>query len=214
MGEREMRLRIVRVCLVLAGLVVAIAGCGPKFGPGFRTTLVPVIVFDRDRHKVKELIDAGADVNATEANGRTALMYAAGIHLSVSDRHLERVARKIVSIEDIDLIRLLLASGANPNAISNYGDTALQSAIYHGRYETAKVLLEKGADPNLAPDGWTPLMLASHHCYGDLIALLLEQGANPSVTNSTGQTSELIARQSQCPESMVILLAEDPAATP
>lgn len=47
-----------------------------------------------------------------------------------------------------DLIRLLLAEGANPNTLNDSGRSALWRSCYNGHAGTLKVLLEAGADPS------------------------------------------------------------------
>ena len=80
---------------------------------------------------ITSLLATGADVNARDANGRTALMIAA-------------------SAGKTDVVELLLVKGANPN-MADYkeGRTALIVAAEAGHAEAARSLLNKGADPNV-----------------------------------------------------------------
>ena len=48
-----------------------------------------------------------------------------------------------------EVVALLLENGADVNAKSRDGGTALHAAAFLGRAETAKLLLEKGADTTL-----------------------------------------------------------------
>jgi ankyrin repeat protein len=60
-----------------------------------------------------------------------------------------------------DAIRALAAAHANLNAIDPDGTTALTLAIINAHYDTAVLLLEYGADPNVADTrGMTPLYAA------------------------------------------------------
>jgi ankyrin repeat protein len=62
----------------------------------------------------------------------------------------------------LECARVLLASGAKVNELTNYGWTALLTATQNRHYKLAVFLLDHGADPNLAnKGGWTPLYLAT-----------------------------------------------------
>ncbi|MBI4823896.1 MAG: ankyrin repeat domain-containing protein [Nitrospirae bacterium] len=74
-----------------------------------------------DINKVKSLLQHGADVNAKDNNGNTALMYAAvGGHT--------------------EIVQTLLNKGANVNAKNNFGNTALIYAVKNGRTEIVSLL--------------------------------------------------------------------------
>lgn len=76
-----------------------------------------------------------------------------------------------------------------------YGQTLLQLAVYNEQYETAKSLLDNGADPNLADKNYasTPLMEAAnigsgtYHSDARFIKLLLERGADPNIVQHGGK---------------------------
>lgn len=66
----------------------------------------------------------------------------------------------------------LLAAGADVNWISEDGDTAIFAAAQHGQVETAKSLMQRGADPFL---GKNALMAASGPgAHPDLMPILLQ----------------------------------------
>ena len=74
------------------------------------------------------------------------------------------------------------------------GLTALIFAAREGDADTAKVLLDAGADINLATNyGWTPLLTATNNRHYKLAAMLLERGANPNLANRGGWTPLYIA---------------------
>jgi ankyrin repeat protein len=75
---------------------------------------------------------------------------------------------------DLDLVRLLLERGADPNRGNDYGWTKLHQAGYSNRRELAALMLEAGARTDLSArgDGGTPLIVAlfwGHRAVVDLL---------------------------------------------
>src|SRR6202453_4745521 len=124
------------------------------------------------------LLDQGADANIADETGRTALYAAVDMHtMPESNRPSPRETDN--NLTSMDLIRSLLALGANVNAqlkkIQPYrtkldrgddtmlgaGTTPMLRAAKAGDAEAIQALLAKGADPKLATkSGITPLMAA------------------------------------------------------
>jgi uncharacterized protein len=74
------------------------------------------------------------------------------------------------------------------------GLTPLVFAAREGDIESAKVLLDAGADVNQTTEyGWTPLLVATNNRNYKLGAFLLERGANPSIANKGGWTPLYLA---------------------
>ncbi|MCY4661231.1 MAG: ankyrin repeat domain-containing protein [Acidobacteria bacterium] len=88
---------------------------------------------------VEALLAAGADPHARSARGFTPLLFAAREgHVDVLD----------------DLVR----TGADvDDALPANGMSALVLAVYNAQYDFANALLERGADPDAAGNGWTAL---------------------------------------------------------
>jgi len=84
-------------------------------------------IVDRDLNAVRKALDAGADVNARDADGTIPL------HDVCYRGHL-------------DLVRLLLDHGADVNVRNNINQTPLDLACMRGRTDTVRLLLEKGAE--------------------------------------------------------------------
>ncbi len=70
---------------------------------------------------VRQLLEAGADINAQQHGGYTPLMGAAGSGM-------------------IDLIRLLLKHGADPSISDDHGNSARDLALSKGQSQAAKIL--------------------------------------------------------------------------
>ena len=126
-----------------------------------------------DTATLDTLIAAGAEVNRQESwKGQTALMWAAHENNAAAVRTLlaagaERDARSTagdfsallfaVRAGSVDAARALLDAGADANEALLDGTSALVLAATNAHYEVGALLLERGADPNGAAQGWTAL---------------------------------------------------------
>ena len=111
-----------------------------------------------DYAEVKRLIAEGADVNAENKKGSTALMWASG------EGHPE-------------VVRLLVDAGADVNAQNNKGYTASMWASYYGQKEVAQLLIEAGADVNVQDNNGKTALDASSYRHPEMIELLKKAGA-------------------------------------
>jgi uncharacterized protein len=74
------------------------------------------------------------------------------------------------------------------------GLTALIFAAREGDLQTAKFLLDAGADVNQTSEyGWTPLLTATNNRHYQLGKYLIERGANPNIANKGGWTPLYLA---------------------
>jgi serine/threonine-protein phosphatase 6 regulatory ankyrin repeat subunit B len=144
--------------------------------------------------KVKKLINDGTDVNI-QYNGRNAL----------------HVACESGSIE---LVKIVLSAGANVNSRRDDGQgiTTLQNAVrsFSCSFEIIQMLLIKGADVNIGPDGY----LAIHYAImksGDkkeslrILKLLIEHKANinPDIKENSPLIHSILHRR---PDMLEVLL--------
>lgn len=92
---------------------------------------------------------------------------------------------------DTEEMKGLLDEGADPNEQEEeYGSTALTTATDYDQIEAATLLLEYGADPNLADfSGYTPLMGAVFMENTEMIELLINAGADPNLENEEGMSA-------------------------
>jgi uncharacterized protein len=122
-----------------------------------------------DATAVQALLANGADVNAKDADGGTALMAAC-----------QKGHREVV--------QALFAHGATQvNAKTKYsGVSALMEASENGHLDVVQALLEKGADVNTkSDDGRIALTLATQKGHADVGALLVQAGAKPLATSGS-----------------------------
>ncbi|MBU1248470.1 MAG: ankyrin repeat domain-containing protein [Proteobacteria bacterium] len=106
------------------------------------------------------------------------------------------------------IVGWLLDLGANIEAPDGQRSTALATAARNGRIHTARLLLDRGADPNRAtPLGIRPLQLA---CGRDgsleMVRLLVEHGANPHLSDRNGWTPLAVAAKNGRTDVAVYLL--------
>ena len=93
--------------------------------------------------------------------GETALMFAA-------------------RVGDLESARLLVAAGANVNDADAWGVSATTLAAHSGFTDLVLFLLDKGADPNAAPNGFTALQEAIERRDEKMVAALLDHRADPN----------------------------------
>ena len=177
---------------------------------------------------IKMLTELSADVNLRSDGGFTPIMFAARAgKIEAVEALLKAGANANDTLKPKPTAQATAApynNGVNANATANAGGgsrrsdgpdgtSALVLAITNAHYELAKYLVEHGADPNLAGQGWTALHQLAYtrrpnHGKGlpppesidnldslELAKVLLEHGANPNLRQtkevSDGQRNNL-----------------------
>ena len=192
MRERPARLgalpRIFGLRLIAVGLAVLLMGAGETRRP-------PIVQAAKsgDKAALRALLQKGADVNAADADGSTALLWASYSDETESAGVLIRAGAKVNAATDLGvtplwaasqngsapMVRMLLASGANPNAALLHGETPLMVAARSGYTEVVNLLLARRADVNArGPRKQTALMWAVAQKYPEVVKLLVAHGAD------------------------------------
>ena len=195
----------VAVTVVVAGMVLA---AGAAAGQDLR--LVDAVA-GHDTQAAHALLDAGVDVDASRADGATALLWAAhwddpelagrliqaGADVNAADDHgvtpLERAAENA----SLPMVERLLAAGARADVARTSGLTPLMTAARTGSVAVAvaEALLAAGADVNATTrETWsTALMWAVAGAHPAVVGALLDAGADPHPSTAKGFTPLLYA---------------------
>lgn len=191
----------------------------------------------------RQLIEAGANVNADDFYGRTPLWAAVEYrNLDMNNRAEDNpTTNNVDRAASLPVIRLLLAKGANVNArtrevppsrkwlyslndvswVDYTGQTPFLRAAFSGDTTVMRLLLEHGADPNLATQGGTTALMAAsgvgwvvQQTYTEsmpnlleAIRICLEQGADVNAVNSMGLTALLGAANKGANDIIKLLAA-------
>ncbi len=137
-------------------------------------SLVADAAMNGDRAAVQLLLKNKADVNVRQADGATALQWAA-------------------YRDDLQLADLLIAAGADPKIPNREGATAMQLASLHGGAPMIAKLLNAGADVNeRGVNGETPLMFAARNGSLQVLNLLFQRGADINAKEALRGTTALM----------------------
>ena len=127
--------------------------------------------------EIKELLKKGADLEAKDGDGRTALMWAA-------------------MSGELDVVKYLIDNGVDLEAKDGDGRTALMWAAMSGELDVVKYLIDNGADLEAKDkDGQTALMKVARYGKLDVVKYLAQNGADLEAKDKDGMTALDIARK-------------------
>ena len=202
-----------------AGMMRLLLDHGAKLeeSSGNHTTPLLIALLNGQVAMATELLKRGADPNALDDYRRGALFAAIDLR---NFNHEKYGDLPTDGIDPLDLIKSLLAKGANPNQqtdtvpvhglmqfdaswVNFDGETPFVRAALSGDIEVMRLLLEHGADPNIATTkGSTALMAASginwipgqtytrsEADYVEAVKLCLDHDAPVSASNELGLTA-------------------------
>lgn len=110
-----------------------------------------------------------------------------------------------IRTNNVARLNTMLAGGANVNAKDERGVTPLMYAAWVGSPEAMKLLLDRGADPNLTnSSGSTALMMGATEIAK--VRMLVERGADVNKATPRGRTALLLAAMSEPSADIVRLL--------
>ena len=179
---------------VVRRLIAAGADVNATRGDGFRPVHSALIKSRRDREAIADaLIAAGAEYTifvAAARGDRQFVRDALGRDSSLANfedtchhRPISAAARR----NDLEMVKLLLAHGADPNLPEEGAPRghALWSAVYQRQHEMARVLVQHGADPNaMVESSGTPMEHARKD--PELFRLLLAHGGEDHTSPMDG----------------------------
>lgn len=144
--------------------------------------------------KLRRLLAEGADLNARDLSGQSALAEALDSEQwEAVDMLIEVGARltlcEMISRGDANDVKALLQIGANVNEQTLDFSTPLLCAIDEQDAEKVALLLSAGADVNLASMSGTPLTAAAWRDSTDIVQMLIDAGANVNALDYQGKTA-------------------------
>jgi len=160
-----------------------------------------------DLAAIQTALDAGADVDARDSGGRTALLVAtaarqteavrqllaAGADVDLQDDRLDNPFLYAGAEGILDVLRLVNDAGADPTITNRFGGTALIPASERGHVDVVRYLLdETDVDiDHVNRLGWTALLEAIVLADGDaahqlIVRLLIEHSADLDIADKDG----------------------------
>ena len=174
---------VAALCLVFVATVTVVTS-------GQEQANTPLLVAAKENihGQLPALVKDGSGINDSEADGTTALHWAA-YH------------------DNILAADLLIQAGADVDSANDLGTTPLWIASQNGSDVMVKTLLGGGANPRLSLlSGETPLMVASRAGAHTVVKQLLDEGADADVTATRGQTALMWAAAEHHADVVGVLL--------
>ena len=159
---------------------------------------------------IKSLLSHGADPNARAAKSPPRFGFTLGLLVYMGGLRLAGATPFLMAamVADVDVMRVLLAAGADPKMATNDQTTPLMVAAGFGRVtaetrvpesralEAVKMVVEAGNDVNAAnARGYTAMHAAAYIGADSVARFLIEKGADVNAKDKSGTTPTFIAAQ-------------------
>ncbi len=162
-----------------------------------------------DTGKVLQLLEAGAHINATDEQGRTAVLAATynnqietvealiekGADVDIRDLNLENVLLNAGARGNLEIVRLAIKAGADTTITNRYGGIAIIPASERGHVDVVReLLINSDTDVNHVNNlHWTALLEAvilgdGGKKHQEIVQLLVEHGADLTIADKDGIT--------------------------
>ncbi len=193
--------------------------------PAERSASIAEAAMRGDVQAVRAMLRQGANVNASQGDGMTALHWAAirsdsALAQLLLQAHANpKATTRIGAFTPLHIaaqnasggvVRALLRANANARAQTDDGVTVLHLAAMGGDTTIILLLLKTGADVNAAEPAWgqTPLMLAAARGRADAVRTLLAHGAAPDRVAKTTDPMASTAQDRQAKGKRNAILAQ------
>lgn len=161
---------------------------------------------DVDAAQIQDLLSRGADLDARDEAGRTALLIAthgnrieiartlieAGADVNAKDRINDSPYLYAGARGHLAILKTTLAHGADVKSTNRYGGTALVPASERGHVDTVRTLIDAGVDVDHVNNlGWTALLEAiilgdGGERHQQIVGLLVKAGADINLADRDG----------------------------
>ena len=188
--------------VVLVAVVCAVPSWGATFKAVKDSQFLDICVGGSEQ-EIINAINSGANVNAKDRNGKTALMIVASkwhkeavnVMLKAgADVHARNNegATVLMFVSSPEIAETLIQAGADVNAKDRSGGTAIMGAAANNLTELVNLLLKYGADVNIKAEyygDYTALINAANIGSTEIVKALLKAGANVNAKTNFAATA-------------------------